>query len=900
MRKELAMRRWLFIFLVLLLAACQQVHPPVTPPAEEPLEELDPAAFQNWSTPSSWPSGKVPVAGEAVFIPKGTNILLDISPPNLKSLQIDGALAFARKDVNLSAGYIIVHGLLRIGSPTVAFASKATITLNATNMNEDIMGMGTKGILVMGGRLELFGATPSVTWTKINATAATGARTLTLKDSVSWKANDKVVVAPTDFFPHDSNNNPDPTYPATELMTVASASGASLNLTTGLKKSRWGVLQYVTSSGMTTTPTTAVSSLVLDERAAVGNLSRNIVIQGADDSLWKNNGFGAHIMVMGSGGRLVVNGVEFRQMGQLGKARRYPIHWHMLSYNESTGVELGDATGQFVRNSSIWNSKNRCVVIHGTNGVTFANNICYDITGHAVFLEDAVERRNIIENNLVLKVRSPNDASRFLAHDSDASGFWLTNPDNTVRGNIAADATKGFWLAFPRQTLGLSTRVTFRPDRLSFGVFTDNVAHSSLEGIHIDDAPKRANPGELESLKYIPMLGTYDKTVETDYDFSKWLRFKLERVTIFKNGTNWGSGPFWNRVSWPDYVNWVSADNTAAFFAGAGDNGLITNSLIIGQSLNKTSSPNKTTPLVALASYHSTFDMTNNIIVNFPFVAKYPGSGAFKTDDYYIRAIDKGLVRNPNNRLINSSPGYRVPPPNMRSDTNPNGRDNWTLAGALWDPHGYWGAKGNFWVYDVPFLTSGASCTQVQPAGQNGMSCSGQYYAVGDYLTDFDTRRYSFAAAIEVSRRNPSSVTQEIGKWTVADGNVSNFFGNMRHFAARPGGYYVLRFPGNALPKRFEASISNAYRATDWFMLGVSFDGSVTPSQVTLSASNSRTLSAASTLAEVASAPGSKFWQDKSQNLLWVKVQGGLIHDPATPNSDQDLYRDMRLEIKSP
>ncbi len=851
-----------------------------------------------WSNPKTWASGQVPAQNEAVVIPQDKTVLLDVTPPALKNLTILGTLVFAEKDLELSSDWVMLHGSLKIGSEAEHFQHKATITLTANDTNESVMNMGTRGILMMGGSLELYGATPNVTWTKLDANAALGATNLTLKDSVNWQGGDEVVIAPTDFYPHNTLNNPDDSFVATEKKTLSSVNGSSLTLSSGLNKSRWGVLQYVNDSGLTLTPTTSVTDLVLDERAAVGHLTRNIVIQAADDTLWQTQGFGAQVMAM-QGSSLKLDGVELRRMGQLGRERRYPIHWHMLSYNETTGAELGDAAGQFVRNSSIHDSKNRCVVIHGTNGVIFSNNICYDITGHAVFLEDAVERRNVIENNLVVKVRAPEASKRFLEHDGQASGFWLTNPDNTVRGNIAADAVgKGFWLAFPRQTLELSSKVDLEPRYLPFGIFEDNTAHSNREGIHLDNAPTRADPGLLESHRYEPMKdgkpfpGNF-------YNFDHWLRFKLERVTLFKNGTGWGNGGFWNRVSWPDYVNWVSADNTGAFFAGAGDNGRITESLMIGTSLNVTRSPNPLA-LVALASYHSTFDMDHNVIVNFPFVAQAPGSGAFKTDDYYTNGVDKGLVRNPNNRLINSHPGYRVPPPNMRP-SNPN--DNWTLAGALWDAHGYWGPAGNFWVYDVPFLTHGATCVQVQPAGQNGASCDGQYYGVADYLTDFDTNRYLFMAPLEVIRQNDNG--NEIGRWTVADGNVSNFFGNMRHFAARTGGTYIIRFPkrdgsGYDIPKRFETTISNAYRPSDWFMLGMSFDGAVTPTSVKLTSNNNttRTISAAQNLAEVAASQGDRYWQDTAQNILWVKIVGGLPSASAPVNSDRDLYREIRLLIQ--
>ena len=48
-----------------------------------------------WSDPASWPNRKVPVAGDAVTIDKGKDVILDVSPPALGSVTIDGKLSFA-------------------------------------------------------------------------------------------------------------------------------------------------------------------------------------------------------------------------------------------------------------------------------------------------------------------------------------------------------------------------------------------------------------------------------------------------------------------------------------------------------------------------------------------------------------------------------------------------------------------------------------------------------------------------------------------------------------------------------------------------------------------------------------------------------------------------------------
>ncbi len=312
----------------------------------------------------------------------------------------------------------------------------------------------------------------------------------------------------------------------------------------------------------------------------------------------------------------------------------------------------------------------------------------------------------------MLKVRIP--ANPLIDSDKDnfqrgPSGFWITNPDNTIKGNTAGDIDgTGFWMAFPETTLGANKAVAIRPANTKLGLFEDNVSHSNSKvGLQLDWVPIN-DAGETTPYRYIPTVdGQADR-----YDDTHRLRAKLARITTYKNRD---SG-FWNRISLPDYEEWVSADNVGVSFAGAGDDGKIYRSLLLGTSLNNANTwqqidPNS--PVVAFASYHSTFSMFDNAVVNFPFVAGKP-SGVFRATDYYTLAVDRGLVRNPNNDLIGSHPGYRYPVQTQ---------ENWTLAGALWDANGYWGPKGNYWTYDDPFLTTDGNCTTVAPGG-NGMSCA--------------------------------------------------------------------------------------------------------------------------------------------------------------------------------
>src|SRR5215467_7276066 len=103
-----------------------------------------------WSDPDTWPNHKVPVAGDKPTIGRDKEVILDVSPPALLGLSIDGKLTFSDdKDLELTTEWIMLHGELAIGSEASPHTRKATITLTNTVKNEDVMaGMGDRGILI--------------------------------------------------------------------------------------------------------------------------------------------------------------------------------------------------------------------------------------------------------------------------------------------------------------------------------------------------------------------------------------------------------------------------------------------------------------------------------------------------------------------------------------------------------------------------------------------------------------------------------------------------------------------------------------------------------------------------------------------------------------------------------
>lgn len=880
------------------------------------------SAFQsNWSDPESW-GGTKPIDGDEVTIPEGVTILLDENTPLLSGLIINGSLVFSDQNLTLTSDWILVTGSLEIGSEESPFIHNATIILTADDTEENIMGMGTRGIMVMGGSLQMYGSPPETIWTKINAHAEAGETALVLMQSVDWVTNNEIVIAPTDYYEAAEGAS------ISQRVSITSASGTDINISEGLNAFRWGRLQYVTNSGLSLDPADLVTPplpdtglfhtpVVLDQRATIGNLTRNISIQAPDDNLWNDEGFGVHLMIMGEGAFAQMNGVEIKRGGQAGRIRRYPVHWHMLSY-EGTQT-LDDATGQYIRNSVINSSANRGIVIHGTNGLLIQNNIVYDILGHGIFTEDAVERRNTIDGNLVLHVRNQSPQNALKLHETGVRGascFWLSNPDNTITNNIAADCgTNGFWLAFPEQPWGESINVLhedgllLNPSRLRFGIFDNNTAHSnSREGIMIDFV-EISNEGSVSENQYI---STTDGR-EVGWPYSTLRRFLLSNYKTWKNGHQ----GIWDRAVWADNFGAVSADNAGRYFAGSGANGVIERTLAIGTSLNHlmngtdrrtfTHGLGGTQIPTAFATYHSTFDIKNNILVNFPLV-EGTRSGVFATDDYYIRPVDKGHVRNTGNVFINSHPGARTLPPTPY----------FTLAGALWDPHGNWGIPGsnNYLVYNNSFFTYGQTPQIPSPGLEvGGVIVNGPFYGINDFVVNRSNEQFQDLMALSISRLDEEY--QEIGTWDIdAAPYPTVAFGHMRHFAAHKQGIYRLGFPDFETVSDVTFTIENMLTSQDTLVMAVEYSGSFEVSQVYSSTfwnifepnhEQAPTFSRKHVFEELANQEAvlssniESYWHDVENDLVWMKIIGGIEQgwndEDYDEFSDERLYRKFRMRI---
>ena len=513
--------------LTLLLAACGSqggdtgttsptapvTEAPVTPPVAAPAPGAPVAVpTKRWSDLASWPSGKVPAEGEAVSLAAGTSLLLDVSPPRLGSLSVapGAALVFAdTADIALSTDWIMLKGTLAVGSEAQPFTHRATITLTDAAPGEDVMGMGDRVLGVMGGRLELHGQ-HRLAWTNLARTARAGATTLTLKAAPDWQPGDLLALASTDFDPGQS-----------EQVTVRSVSGNTVTLTLPLKYTHWGDTETIAGQ--------AGAGQTVTEQAEVGLLSRNVVVQGGPDSA--ASGVGGHLMAM-KGSTVHIEGAELTRMGQRNLLKRYPVHFHMM----------GSAAGSYLRESSLHGLFNRCVTVHGSSDLSIARNVAYGTTGHCFFMEDGAETGNTLSGNLAMLVRAPDSRkgeTPLLTSDRNPAAYWITNPANTLSGNVAAGTDgSGFWYALPEHPTGLSAAVggSVWPRHTALGTFEGNLAHSSDTGLNVDDG-NRADGTGTEVTSYAPRQTPADeKSASVQAVFSDFVAYKNRERGVWLRG----------------------------------------------------------------------------------------------------------------------------------------------------------------------------------------------------------------------------------------------------------------------------------------------------------------------------------------------------------------------------
>ena len=166
--------------------------------------------------------------------------------------------------------------------------------------------------------------------------------------------------------------------------------------------------------------------------------------------------YGGHTMVRQGVSQVMIQGVEFYQLGQGGRKGRYPVHFHLA---RKTPPDV------YAKDNSVNDSMTRWYTIHGTQGVTLARNVGYKSIGHGYYLEDGSETDNELYSNIgvfaraaIDNIQNPRKVPGILAWIGDSTPppplpgvpyrsdwqqptvFWIMNGWNDFEYNMAAGA----------------------------------------------------------------------------------------------------------------------------------------------------------------------------------------------------------------------------------------------------------------------------------------------------------------------------------------------------------------------------------------------------------------------------------------------------------------------------
>lgn len=853
---------------------------------------------------------------------------------------------------------------------TGTFATGNTRTLTSIAKAFNNTGLTSRGFMVDdGGSIKLYGALKTH---RLRAQGSAGVNTLaagstTIPTNIipsNWKNGDEIVIGTTEHYQWGLNGTD---IAACDLRTLTGdISTASLGISSGLSRARCCAIQYInegaldaygrrtgsmsyTNTGYTThqpnTPTT------VDQRAWVINLTRNIKFQGPDDAAWQNSAagrFGAHMMIMGrTDDKIQLDSVEFKRCGQRGRIGRYPIHFHMNSYEmpygtgkPSNGVSKGAMTGTYIRNCSINLSAQHGVQLHGVHGVEVKDTVTYGVAGHAFNLEDGSERRNIFNGCVAMETGSIGNSTTLQTrfHEADAAGYWLTNPDNDCYDCVSVKGVMGFWLSPAEACWGLSRDVPLVPSRIRHGILQDNYAicHSkngAITGHIVSD----------EQGTVIDGSGYYWPT-DTDAVGGTTVIFRLKRYQLYKSfGDSYA-----NRGGYPRYENFTVADGGRTDFSGSITMGILVDSLIVNTSANRTNfakySVVWTTPPTrrGMASYHYTLAPQGCVFIGFgatfPTANPATNGGLFNpngkisgveatgsaigSDDLYMKAVEMGYITVTNNRFLSSvvsafsrSWDFRV---KWTGESVAN--QSTSIAGAKWDPNGILtGTAGRYVVYNDPMYTYGVTTYSLPDDPYSvAVDASVLPYGIKIYNNDRDSAAFNTTAvgvnsarlaSYDCSRLDASN--NVVGTWhydkrdNVSLGKDKMFVPMVKNAVVR------VDLQNDTVDRRprIDANIfvDNANRVDDTFILGISWNGAnANPrvfivaqeqtnvrdvSQAELDGGYARNFSNAgqTSLATLRASGGNTFWYDTTNKIIWIKYLGGLTRPETMANPEQSF-----------
>nr|XP_033792609.1 fibrocystin isoform X3 [Geotrypetes seraphini] len=402
-----------------------------------------PSVPLKWSLPEAWEGIKqgwggynhtVPSAGDDIIVLPNRTVVVDVFLPPLKGLYVLGVLEFPVNSSNiLSAACIVVAGgELKIGTSQYPLEKeqKIEVVLRASEgvscgrLDGVNVGPGTIGVY---GKLQIHSAYPKKSWTHLSADIAPGNERIVLKDTVDWNPGGKIIIGPSSYEPHQA-----------EFVTLKQLDGYGIRIQERL--------QYRHIGGFY-----SVEDRQIHMAAEVGLLTRNIQI--AADVACSGRILVGHLK-NSSGtefpGTLQLSNVEIVNLGSL--------QFSAIAFNNAP-------PGSSITFSGIHHSCGGGIQAIATSGIFLQDNVVYNTVGYGINLDG---RNHTLVRNLIILTMQPEVLQTWVA------GIKVTLIDGAfLLANVVAGSER---IAF--HVRGQECSSIERP-------WTDNVAHSSLHGVHL-------------------------------------------------------------------------------------------------------------------------------------------------------------------------------------------------------------------------------------------------------------------------------------------------------------------------------------------------------------------------------------------------------------------------------
>jgi hypothetical protein len=453
-----------------------------------------------WSDPTTW-GGQVPASTDTPLISSGHTVVYDVRDSTVAGVSVSSNSVLQFDPANTvtlnSTKNIVVLGKLQM----VPSSASVIQTLRFTGVNEAaFVGGGMDvletdiGLWVMGsGQLELIGSSKT-SWLRAAGGIGAGATSISLETApAGWAVGDEITIAPT------------------ESPAVGGA------FTDGFDDR---VIQSISGSTVTLNAATLRPHPMVNGKwtAEVMNLTRNVRVEGTA----RGN---SHIFVRSTmphtvkyislrfmGPRKDLNGDGITEL----VAGRYGIHFHHC---------MDGSRGSLIEGNVIRDTNNHSYVPHISHGMTFRDNIAYNVAEIAFWFDPNEPTHDVVfDHNIVGLCRyipgSLNMNAEF-APTFSSSGFSLNTGDNCVcKNNVVvggcmgdvADGGAYNWEATLNEGVW---------------IFTGNVAHNNACGLRVWQNSTRNHVIE-DFVAYHNGLGIFHGAYANSYTYNG--------ITMYGNG----------------------------------------------------------------------------------------------------------------------------------------------------------------------------------------------------------------------------------------------------------------------------------------------------------------------------------------------------------------------------